>query len=60
LTQVDAAGDTTAAYNADAARLAELYESMSATVVHTPVIDFVPAGPGFALDVGAGSGRDAA
>jgi SAM-dependent methyltransferase len=51
--------DTSAAYDVDATRIAELYESMSSTIVHAQLADCIPAGPGLALDVGAGSGRDA-
>ena len=52
--------DTSATYDVDAARIAGLYESMSSTIVHAQLAEFIPAGPGLALDVGAGSGRDAA
>jgi protein-L-isoaspartate O-methyltransferase len=52
--------DTIAAYDADAAALAARYESVAAPQVHAGLADLVPRGPGLALDVGAGSGRDAA
>jgi SAM-dependent methyltransferase len=60
LTQADAFGGTVAAYETNAKRLAELYESAPATTIHAQLADFLPPGPGLALDVGAGSGRDAA
>ncbi|MGT2481243.1 methyltransferase domain-containing protein [Methylobacterium oryzae CBMB20] len=48
-------------YNRDAARLAARYESLSAGALWAPVRELMPAGSGrLALDVGAGSGRDAA
>lgn len=40
--------------------LAERYEAVSAAELHGPVADLLPAAPARALDVGAGSGRDAA
>ncbi len=50
-----------AAYDRDAAALAVRYESLSAEVLWARVRDLIPVGPGrLALDVGAGSGRDAA
>jgi hypothetical protein len=51
--------DTTSTYDLQAAAFATLYESVTAESVH--VADFIPRGAGLsALDVGAGSGRDAA
>lgn len=53
--------DTVNAYDAQAGALAERYESVSAEAVHAAVLEFVPRGRDLlALDVGAGSGRDAA
>jgi protein-L-isoaspartate O-methyltransferase len=53
--------DTVSAYNARAGILAARYENVSAETVHAPLLNFVPRECGlFALDVGAGSGRDAA
>ena len=50
-----------AAYDRDAGVLAACYESLSAGALWAPVRDLMSAGPGLlALDVGAGSGRDAA
>jgi len=51
-----------AAYDAQAAELAERYDDPALLQVHDPVLPYLPAtGAGkFALDVGAGSGRDAA
>ena len=46
-------------YDADAANLAQRYEALSTAQVHAAVLEFLPPG-GFALDIGAGSGRDAA
>ena len=40
--------------------LAERYESVRAEDVHSWILDLFPAKPGAVLDVGAGSGRDAA
>lgn len=40
--------------------LAERYEAVSAPDLHGPVADLLPAAPARVLDVGAGSGRDAA
>lgn len=52
--------DPIAAYNSRAAAFADRYERVSSADVHAPFADFVGQGPGLALDVGAGSGRDAA
>lgn len=40
--------------------LARRYEAVSAPDLHGPVADLIPAAPSRVLDVGAGSGRDAA
>jgi SAM-dependent methyltransferase len=60
LTQFTAPSGTIAAYEANAVHLAELYESVPAALIHAHLVDLLPPGPGLALDVGAGSGRDAA
>ena len=53
--------DTVGAYDAQAVTLAARYESVSADIVHAALLEFIPRGRDLiALDVGAGSGRDAA
>ena len=53
--------DTVTAYDAQAGALAERYESVSAAAVHAALLEFMLRGRDqLALDVGAGSGRDAA
>lgn len=53
--------DTISFYDARAQVLAEKYEGVSAEAVHAALADFIPREAGLlALDVGAGSGRDAA
>lgn len=47
-------------YDAHAARLAADYERLSFETVHDWLLDRLPERPGLVLDVGAGSGRDAA
>jgi SAM-dependent methyltransferase len=47
-------------YAADAPRLITTYEALSTETVLAPVGDLVPAPPARVLDVGAGTGRDAA
>jgi SAM-dependent methyltransferase len=47
-------------YEQHAARLVEQYESLSSRDVHAGLIDMLPAPGATVLDVGAGSGRDAA
>lgn len=47
-------------YDAHAIELAKSYESIEAERVHAWMADLLPTGPGIALDVGAGTGRDAA
>jgi SAM-dependent methyltransferase len=50
-----------AAYEGEAGlRLLDRYEAVSAPDLHGPVADLLPAAPARVLDVGAGSGRDAA
>lgn len=48
------------AYDADARRYADLYESLAFEEVHQAILDLLPQAPARILDVGAGSGRDAA
>lgn len=52
--------DVLAAYNAAAPRLFEDYERIPSASVHRQVADLLPKSSGNVLDVGAGSGRDAA
>jgi SAM-dependent methyltransferase len=52
--------DPVSLYEANAPAFADQYESISAAAVHADIADLIPSGPGLALDVGAGSGRDAA
>ncbi len=53
--------DTVAAYDAHAGLLADRYERLQAEAVHAELLPFIARGTALmALDVGAGSGRDAA
>lgn len=53
--------DPVAGYEARAAELARRYERLRPEAVHAAFVDFIPSGDGrLALDIGAGSGRDAA
>jgi len=47
------------AYASQAAKLIERYESVAAEEVHEEILHLLPAHPCRALDIGAGSGRDA-
>ncbi len=47
-------------YETQAARLAGFYESYSPEQLNAWLVPYLPAAPAAALDVGAGSGRDAA
>ena len=47
-------------YDAHAAEIASRYESAASEVVHSWLIDLLPQAPALVLDVGAGTGRDAA
>ena len=49
-----------AGYDAEARTLVSEYERFSFEEVHAPVLDLLPEPAGCILDVGAGSGRDAA
>lgn len=52
--------ESTAGYAAEADRLAASYESITFEDVHRDILHLVPEPPGRALDIGAGTGRDAA
>jgi protein-L-isoaspartate O-methyltransferase len=53
--------DTVGPYDAKAGILAARYETVRADAVHAALLRFIPHGPDLiALDVGAGSCRDAA
>lgn len=47
-------------YERDANRLVAEYESMDFERTHAAVLEWLPTSPGLVLDLGAGSGRDAA
>ncbi|MEV6952516.1 class I SAM-dependent methyltransferase [Streptomyces sp. NPDC051183] len=51
---------STAGYGDSAAALVEQYESVSFAEVHRDVLHLFPSEPSAILDIGAGSGRDAA
>ncbi|MET8955966.1 methyltransferase domain-containing protein [Streptomyces sp. NPDC004533] len=51
---------STAGYGEAAKALAEQYESVTFTEVHREVLHLFPSRPSSVLDIGAGSGRDAA
>lgn len=51
---------STAGYGEAAQALAEQYESVTFTEVHREVLHLFPSRPSSVLDIGAGSGRDAA
>ncbi|MFD5919177.1 class I SAM-dependent methyltransferase [Kitasatospora sp. NPDC058201] len=51
---------STAGYGEAADQLALQYEAVTFTEVHREVLHLLPASPGTVLDVGAGTGRDAA
>lgn len=53
--------DTVAAYETNAERFAASYEAVSTEAIHEGLLSFIPSGRDrTALDIGAGSGRDAA
>lgn len=52
--------DTIAWYNTNAPALVKTYEQLQAESVHGWLIDLLPGAGATALDIGAGSGRDAA
>jgi protein-L-isoaspartate O-methyltransferase len=47
-------------YEANADAVSAQYENVSAQAVHAWLLDLLPSPPAAVLDVGAGSGRDAA
>ncbi len=47
-------------YGDNAEALIRQYESVTFADVHRPVLHLIPTVPGFVLDIGAGTGRDAA
>ena len=47
-------------YEANAAAVSAQYEGVSAHAVHDWLVDLLPSSPAAVVDVGAGSGRDAA
>jgi protein-L-isoaspartate O-methyltransferase len=51
---------STAGYGPHAAALADQYEALSFAELHRDVLHLFPAAPSRVLDIGAGSGRDAA
>jgi SAM-dependent methyltransferase len=52
--------DTIGAYNRGFREFADTYESLGFAEIHRDALPFLPRRPGLLLDVGAGSGRDAA
>jgi protein-L-isoaspartate O-methyltransferase len=52
--------DAAAVYSRQATELAGLYESLGFEQAQAALLDLIPDRPGLVLDVGAGSGRDAA
>ncbi|MFE2872001.1 MULTISPECIES: class I SAM-dependent methyltransferase [unclassified Embleya] len=50
----------TAGYGPDAEALARRYTSTTFEAVHASILPWLPSSPGRVLDIGAGSGRDAA
>ena len=52
--------DVVASYDVAARVLAPEYESLSFEEIHAPILDLLPECAGCILDVGAGTGRDAA
>jgi SAM-dependent methyltransferase len=58
VTSVQVSG--TEGYAEEAKELFKLYESIPAADAHRAVLHLIPAAPGSILDIGAGTGRDAA
>ena len=50
----------TAGYAEQADTLVTQYESIAFADLHRPILPLIPTGPGRVLDIGAGTGRDAA
>ena len=57
---MDTGREAVEAYDAEPQRFLNLYESVRFEEVHTDILDLIPQAPTRVLDVGAGSGRDAA
>lgn len=55
-----AIGDVLAAYAAEAPRLTEAWSALDPAIVYAPVADMLPDRPTTVLDIGAGTGGDAA
>lgn len=53
-------GDAVDWYEANVAGVASSYEALAAQAVHGWLVGYLPAAPALVLDVGAGTGRDAA
>ncbi len=49
-----------AGYAAEAERLVSQYESIAFSEIHAAILPLLPAPPAHVLDIGAGTGRDAA
>ena len=47
-------------YHRHASELARRYDAMAFEAIHKAILPWLPQDPGLVLDVGAGSGRDAA
>lgn len=50
----------TEGYAAEADALAQQYESITFAEAHAPYLHLIPSAPSYVLDIGAGTGRDAA
>lgn len=57
---LDTGREAIEAYDAEPQRFLNLYESVRFEEVHADILDLIPQAPTRVLDVGAGSGRDAA
>lgn len=53
-------GSSTAGYAAEAEALISQYESIAFSEIHAAILPLLPAAPSHVLDIGAGTGRDAA
>lgn len=60
MTQRSTQADAEWYYSEHAGELLERYEGVGFETVHADLIPYLPQSPGDALDIGAGSGRDAA
>lgn len=52
--------DIIANYDSEVHELSEKYESVPSAVIHNDLLRFLPSAPATILDIGAGTGRDAA